>query len=259
MKEYLRKRQRENKIASVCGVVLAVALHGAAALFVSMHGLTYLWPPSEEYNFVIDFTEPEPPVAKYQKEPVAPKVEKQKPVQVVQKSEAPIPAPVETSTTQQVAQDTFGDVEVPTPEVQEPQLDARASFGGIKKKPSQSTTPVSADAASTFKDGAKSGNSIAAGTDGKPNAHLEGREVLGFIPKPKYERQESGIVTVIVKVDHNGKVVHTAIDPTATTISDSSLIQEARNSAQATKFTPAKADADNPLQTGTITYYFKLQ
>lgn len=242
------------------GIVFTILAHGVAVAAVSMNGMSYLWPPTEDDQFVLDFVEMEAEPVRYSRQPVAETVDKTKPVEVVQKSESPITAAVAKNETQESLPDDFGDVETPAPEPEEPQLDARASFPGMGKKPSSATTPhVATDSSATFKAGAPDGNSRNASADGSPNAHLQGRDVLGYIPKPAYDKQESGKVVVKIYVTKEGAVKRASVAD-GTTVTDSRMIQDAINSAYNVKFTPAKdVDPENPLQQGTITYYFKLK
>ncbi len=260
MKEYLHRRERSRKRSNAMGIVFTILVHGVAVAAVSMNGMTYLWPPTENEQFVLDFVEMEPEPVHYGRQPVAETVDKTKPVEIVQKSESPITAAVPKNETQESLPDDFGDVETPAPEPEEPQLDARASFPGMGKKPSSATTPHTAtDSSATFKAGAPDGNSRNSTVDGSPNAHLQGREVLGYIPKPAYDKQESGKVVVKIVVTYEG-VVKQATVADGTTVNDSKIIQEAINSAYKVKFSKAKElDPEHPFQEGTITYYFKLK
>lgn len=242
------------------GIVFTILAHGVAVAAVSMNGMSYLWPPTEDDQFVLDFVEMEAEPVRYGRQPVAETVDKTKPVEVVQKSESPVTAAVAKNETQESLPDDFGDVETPAPEPEEPQLDARASFPGMGKKLSSATTPhVATDSSATFKAGAPDGNSRNASADGSPNAHLQGRDVLGYIPKPAYDKQESGKVVVKVRVTYEG-IVKLATVSDGTTVSDSKLIQEALNSAYKVKFSKANEyNPDEPFQEGTITYYFRLK
>lgn len=262
MKEYLQKREKSRKISNFCGIAVTVFIHAAAFAGVSMTGMTYFWPPSEENTFLLDFTEEiEPQEIKFDKEPVSPKPDMEKPVEVVQKSESPITVAEAKNETQEVKPDPFGDVEAPAPEPETPKIDPRASFGGVAKKKSSATTPhVSVDSAARFKAGQPDGNTLAGTAEGAPNANLKGREVLGFIQKPAYNKQESGVVIVGIAVDYKGAVQNAWVEK-GTTITDQSLIQAAINSAYMAKFskkTNLTAD-DTGLQKGTITYIFKLK
>ena len=263
MKEYLERRNRSNTLSTVIGAIVAVAVHALAICFVSFNGLTYIWPPPAEQTFLLDFTtEQEIVQPKYGKEPVAEQVDLDKPVELVQRSESPV---VDNTPNETPAQepDTFGDVEVPTPPAEpEHKLDQRASFPGMGKKDSNAGTAHAAqEQSNTFKDGQADGNSSNYLTEGKSNAHLEGRKVDGELLKPAYDLQETGLVVVTIWVDVYGNVQKAIPGAPGTTIDDRNLWAEARNAAMRTHFTKVtKITADTPqLQEGTITYIFKLK
>lgn len=91
MKQYLRDRKKKSETATVTGVVLTVAVHLVALLFCSFTGIKYLYPPPQEQAFLIDFEEEEQPVIRrqrYGRMPQAETVDKQKPVNLIQKSES---------------------------------------------------------------------------------------------------------------------------------------------------------------------------
>lgn len=260
MSQYAIIRRRTGKRSVVAGMALTLLAHVAAFVLVSVHGLTYIWPPAQEQSLLLDFTEVEETVKPhYGREPVAPKVDRTKPVELVRKSKSPVAQTV-ANTTQAAAPDDFGDVDSPTPKV-EPAIDPRASFPGMGKKPSDAGTPHSADKASeTFRDGQVDGNSANAAVDGKSNAHLQGRRVDGNLIKPGYRVQKSGVVVVKILVDVYGNVRSAEPGMPGTTLDDKTLWQEARNAAMKTHFTPVSDIANAPpLQEGTIKYIFNLK
>lgn len=264
MKEYLRRRTRSNRISTLIGVVVALALHGVFLAFGSFNGMKYIWPPPAEQTFLIDFTQEEDPVEpKYGKEPVAEQVDREKPVELVQRSESPV---VDNTPNETPAQepDDFGDVDVPTPPVEpeQPKIDPRAAFPGMGKKDSNAGTAHAArDSSARFKAGQADGNSASNVTEGRSNAHLLGRSVDGDLIAPNYKRQDSGVVVVTIWVDVYGNVQKAIPGAKGTTVDDANLWNEARNAAMKTHFTKVKnITADTPqLQEGTITYIFKLK
>jgi hypothetical protein len=93
--------------------------------------------------------------------------------------------------------------------------------------------------------------------EGSANAHVKGRSVLGSLPKPTYNAQVEGIVVVAVKVDQYGTVTEAIPGADGTTVNDKDLWNAARSAALKAHFNQsASAPA---LQTGTITYIFKLK
>ena len=265
MKEYLERRKRNSAFSTATGIAVTVVLHVAAVVFISFHGMKYIWPPPAEQTFLIDFSnEQEIIEQKYGKEPVAEQVDLEKPVELVQRSESPV---VDNTPNETPAQepDAFGDVEVPTPPVEpeQPKIDPRAAFPGMGKKDSNAGTAHAArDSSNTFKAGQADGNSATnAITEGRSNAHLLGRRVDGDLIKPDYKLQNSGVVIVTIWVDVSGNVQKAIPGAPGTTVDDKNLWNEARNAAMRTHFTKvSNITEDTPqLQEGTITYIFKLK
>lgn len=94
------------------------------------------------------------------------------------------------------------------------------------------------------------------GGGGGVSANLSGRNVLS-LPKPDINSQEEGKVVVEIRVDRSGKVVNANPGVKGSTTLDSYLLGIAKKYALASKF-DAKTDAPS-IQTGSITYYFKLK
>ena len=249
------KRERNAKIT---GIILSVIAHACALALVSVSGLKYIYPPPQEQSMLIDFTEaPELAQQPQGQEPLAEEVDLTRPVELAQRSESPYVAdkPNETPQTQP---DPAGDVEVPAPEPKEPALDPRASFPGMSRKDTSHTAPhAAAEAGEAFKAGQPQGNTDHGRTDGKPNAHVEGRSTVGNIPRPAYNVQESGVVVVNIWVDNYGNVVKAVPGGDGTTVLNKTLLTAARKAALETHF---NMNADAPaMQEGTITYYFNLK
>ena len=95
----------------------------------------------------------------------------------------------------------------------------------------------------------------AQGFIGPANAHLQGRTVLGTLPKPSYSAQAEGRVVVQIKVNQYGEVTDAIPGIEGTTVTDKNLWTAARNAALKAHFNQ-KADAP-AAQLGTITYIFR--
>jgi hypothetical protein len=260
MKEYLRERKKTEDRSKVTGIVLTVLLHASALCLVSFSGLNYIYPPPEETSFLLDFTEEEDPQFKpvYGREPQGEDVDREKDVELVQKSESPNES-LAQNLTPAAKPDDFGDVETPEPpREEEPKLDPRAAFPGMAKKDTTLTAPHNArEASSDFRAGQATGNTEKARTEGVANAHVEGRKVnKSTLVKPGYGVQESGKIVMDIWVDNYGNVIK-AIVGDGTTISNTKLIAEARAAAMKAHF-DQKIDAP-AMQEGTITYIFNLQ
>lgn len=93
------------------------------------------------------------------------------------------------------------------------------------------------------------------GTDGT-SFSLAGRNPES-LPKPEYNYQVEGKVVVTITVDKYGKVNKAIAGAKGSTTLDANLLEAAKKAALKAKF-DTKLDAQGD-QTGTITYYFKLQ
>jgi hypothetical protein len=263
MQPYLRTRQQQDKRGRWTGLAVTAGVHALAIVLCAATGLKYLDPPPPETSFLIDFEEEireleRPMPSKAGRQPQAEETDLTKPVELVQKAESPYvnDRPNKTPATRP---DTHGDVEVPTPpQEEEPKLDPRAAFPGMSRKDDKATAPHSANEASEgFKAGQPDGNTKTGRTEGNANAHLKGRNVVGTLPVPSYNIQLEGIVVVQVKVDQYGDVKEAIPGVEGTTVTDKRLWSAARAAAMKAHF---NVSADAPLlQTGTITYKFKLQ
>ena len=100
-------------------------------------------------------------------------------------------------------------------------------------------------------DGKGNGSGKGKGTSFK----LDGR-TKKFLPEPKYDIQESGIVTVDIVVNREGKVIRARAGGRGTTTTNSTLWKSAEEAAYKTMFS-SKSDAAEE-QKGSITYHFIL-
>ena len=262
MQPYQRTRQQRDRRANVTGILVTVAVHALALIICLTSGLSYLDPPPpERTSLVIEFEEElaveKPTPSQIGREPQAENVDVTKPVELVQKAESPY-VKEQPNTTPATKPDTHGDVEVPTPKQEEPKLDPRASFPGMSTQDNTSTTPHGAtEASGEFKAGQPDGNAKEGRTEGKANAHLQGRSVLGTLPLPAYSTQLEGTVVVLITVNQYGEVTDAIPGAEGTTVTDKTLWTAARNAALKAHFNQ-KADAP-AVQQGTITYIFKLK
>ena len=172
-----RIRENSERKGVVTGVVMTAVLHLCALALVSFTGLKYIYPPPQERAMLIDFTD-EPAALveeQYGTEPQAEEVNLDEAVRLVQQSSSPEVADRE-NLTPETAPDDFGDVETPAPEPEQPALDPRAAFPGMARKDTTLTAAhAAADSSALFKAGQAAGNTASGRTDGKPNAHVQGR------------------------------------------------------------------------------------
>lgn len=227
---YMERRERSAKTGRVIGLSLVCLTHICAFALLSVNGLSYIYPPPEESTFLLDFS-----------------------------TEVP---DIQTKPGKEPAKDDFGDVPTPAPEPETPKLDPRASFPGMNKKPSRSTTPHTAEKATeTFRDGQGDGNTKTESQGVKANAHLEGRKSDGSVIVPNYKEQISGKVVVKIWVDAYGNVRNAVVDASGTTVDNKTLWTEARNAAMRTHFSKLNniTETTPELQEGHIIYYFTLK
>ena len=262
MQPYQRTRETREKRANVTGILVTLLFHVLVLVVFLTCGLPYLDPPPpERTSLLIEFEEEEDVrttlVPKVGRQPQAEEVDVTKPVELVQKAESPY-VNDRPNTTPATRPDDHGDVDVPVPPVKEPQLDPRASFPGMSSMEDPATAPHSAsEAGDGFKAGQPDGNTREGKTEGSANAHVKGRNVVGSLPKPTYNAQVEGTVVVQVKVDQYGQVTEAIPGAEGTTVTEKTLWNAARNAALKAHF---NMDANAPaLQTGTITYIFKLK
>jgi len=260
MKPYIRERDKQGRIATLTGIVVTIGLHVVLIVACVFTGLKYIYPPPQEQTFLIDFQEPEQQVQVEQiadgSQPMAEVVNKNKDVNLVQKSEAPVKG-TKANLGKASTVDDFGDVDVPKPKT-EKVIDNRALFHAADNKSNKDTlaAQTARKVSNALKAGHPNGNTDVGKTIGEPNAHLKGRNHLGSLPKPSYSVQNEGTVVVTIWVDQYGNVQKARAGEGGTTVTDKTLWAAARNAAMKAHFNP---DTNAPaLQQGTITYIFKL-
>lgn len=260
MQPYQHEQARNERVARTTGIVLTVAAHLCLVVFGVFKGMKYLYPPPQEQTFVIDFQENEPERAQPIRtgtRPQAEEVDRTKPVELVQRSEAPHVGTKPNKAPESVVDD-HGDVEISQP-VREKPIDRRSLFPTADNKADKDTlaAQTAAKVSEALKAGHPQGNTKTGRTDGTPNARLKGRTVLGTLPKPAYGVQESGVVVVKIWVDQYGTVQKALAGADGSTTNNSTLLAAARKAAMDAHF---NVSADAPaLQEGTITYVFNLK
>ena len=260
MQHYKQERSLQEKISRGLGITLTVAFHAVLLCCGAFSGFRYIYPPPEENTFVIDFSEEQaqkPQRQKYGNQPQAVEIDRTKPVNLVQQSQAQETGS-KANTAQEATVDDFGDVERYEPPREKP-IEKKALFHAADNQPSEDT--LAAQTAHTvteaLKAGHAAGNTESGKQSGEPSARLKGRKpVNGYLPKPSYNSQESGTVVVTIWVDQYGNVKKAKAGAEGTTVVDQKLWSAARAAALQAHF---NTDADAPaLQEGTITYIFKL-
>ena len=260
MADYRQERKQTERIGKVTGIAATAAAHVLLVVFGAFSGLKYIYPPPEEQTFLIDFSEAEPEPVRQTfngAQPQAEEVDRTRPVELVQRSDAQHQGTKPNEAPESTLGDD-GDVEQYEPPREKP-IDRRALFHAADNKTDKDTlaAQTASQVSEALKAGHPQGNTATGKTDGKPNAHLQGRTVLGTLPAPSYGVQNSGIVVVRIWVDQYGTVQKAIAGVEGTTVTDKDLWNAARNAALDAHFTQSvEAPA---LQEGTITYKFNLK
>ncbi len=127
--------------------------------------------------------------------------------------------------------------------------------------------PGSSNSTQSASSGQTTGASVAGSERGTPDADtslgeglsgdfsLAGRSLVGSLPVPSYTTQSEGRVVISITVDELGRVTSANYSVAGSTTNDSRLVSSARTAALKARFTPS----DSFLQSGTITYIFKMR
>lgn len=84
---------------------------------------------------------------------------------------------------------------------------------------------------------------------------LQGRGLLGSLPKPAYTANAAGKVLIDVVVDASGKVTKATYRAQGSTTNNAELVEAARRAALKARFT----ESESMVQGGTITYIFRMR
>ena len=259
--QYKIDRARREMISRATGIVLTVAAHGGLLVCGAISGFTYLDPPPpEREQILIDFDAVEltkPKQLWNGTEAKAADPDPNKLTSLVQRSEA-MHEGTKSNEAPEAQVDDFGDVDVPDPKPKK-EIDRRALFRTADNKTNKDTLAqqTAEKVTESLKAGHAQGNTLTGDTSGHPNAKLEGRTVVGSLPKPQYNVQKAGRVVVTISVDRYGNVQTAQPGAEGTNVTDSELWTAARKAAMNTHF---NTSADAPeKQYGTITYIFSLE
>lgn len=247
----------ENK-AKLFGLILTAIFHAGLFLVFTGSGLKYIYPPPEEQAVLMEFPEDElsPVEMAAGIEPRTPEPEPEKEVQLVQKSEGPVEGSKLNEAEEATVSDD-GDVEVPE-QPRPKEINKRALFTSANNNKKDTLAPQTADKVSdALTAGHAKGNTRTGATEGAPSAKLAGRTVMGSLPLPSYEVQESGRVVVAITVDREGNVTSAIPGAPGTSISSSRLREAAKQAALRAKFNISEKAPVS--QDGTITYIFTLK
>lgn len=84
---------------------------------------------------------------------------------------------------------------------------------------------------------------------------LQGRGLVGSLPRPDYPGTKSGKIVIRVTVGPKGDVTGASFEPRGSTESDADLVAAAIAAARKARFTESAA----AVQGGTITYIFRME
>lgn len=214
--------------AIVAAAVYGVLLAGSFAA-VSFDFTPALEKPGD--TILVDFTEPVP------EEPPRPPVQVAKEPRVHDEA-----APVE-----QVAQAAGKDEVTETPN---PKALFKMNRGGADE-PDNAGNPRAREG-----EDKASGRGPGLNPDGldQLDKGLQGRGLVGDLPRPSYPGGKSGKVVIRVTVDARGRVTGASYEPVGSTTDAPELVAAARQAALKARFTESRA----AVQGGTITYVFTL-
>ena len=102
---------------------------------------------------------------------------------------------------------------------------------------------------------AESNNYTGGGTGSGHSWGLNGRTISGRLPEPAYNKNEEGVIVVSIEVDGKGNVISAKAGAAGTTIGDATMRRNAEQAAMKAKFNGIDEDI---IQSGTITYRYKL-
>lgn len=118
--------------------------------------------------------------------------------------------------------------------------------------PEQTGNPRAELADKDKSSGTGNGSDTFAGT---LDAGLQGRGLVGLLPKPEYAANAVGKVVIEVTVDASGKVTSAKYRQNGSTTNNSTLVEAARRAALKARFT----ESDRFVQGGSITYIFRME
>jgi len=244
------------------GILSTIVFNGLVLIVCSMSGLTYLDPPPEEYSeTLIEFEAEELFEQKIEVGAgIQPRSETADPTQdirLVQNSEAPVESKRANESMESTV-GTEGDVEIPEPP-REPVIDQRALFPSADNNIKDTlSTQVADKVTDALTAGHAQGNTRVGNPEGEPSAKLQGRSVMGSLPRPADDKiQKSGVVVVRIQVNRNGDVTSAIAGEVGTTVTDKTLWDNAVAAAKKAKFNVSRNAPES--QQGTITYVFNLR
>ena len=246
----MTKQQRQAREGKKIGTVLTVAFHAVLLIVLGISGFKLIYPPPPEQGILLEIPLEEvskPVVKQLSREPRAPKADPEKEVNIVQKAKAPLQSEKSNAGKATTAQGK-GDVPIAEPKRE---VDKRALFPSADNKKDTKQAQTSEKIENDLRAGHSQGNTDSGPVTGQPSVRLEGRSVVGSLPKPKYEVNKSGVVVVKIVVDETGKVTNAIPGQSGTTVNDPTLWQAAKTAALKARFSPTSNSSTTGSGTGT--------
>lgn len=159
-----------------------------------------------------------------------------------------------------------GEVPVPEPEPQSREPVAPNPTPAPREVNPQALFPGRSDSGASSSQGAAGGAGDQGSAEGAPRGavsggegsssgvSLEGRYLVGNLPRPAYSVQQEGRVVIRITVNGQGVVTGAVYEAAGSTTNNGELVSAARAAALRARFTPGEED----VQQGTITYIFRL-
>lgn len=245
-------------------VIISVMVHAGLALMLALWSWTIPMPPPPEQGVLINFgTGPD---GQGMEEP-SPEMAQQTPTQAdITPQEKSLTqdfedAPVLKKIKEQKKKETVASkplASAPTEPVR--QVNQRALFSGKGTSASSGeglgNTPGNQGSLNGVAN-APHGSGTGIGNGGNGNFRLQGRNIVGSLPKPQYTVNNAGTVVVEIIVNRDGNVIKANALVQGSTVQDDALFKAAEKAALRARFTNSENGAD--IQRGTITYHFRIQ
>ena len=247
---YYEQDDRRGRMWGIIGVVLYVAL------CVGVMFITYrIALPEPELGILVDFGtgdtgsgEDDLALSEQDTRPVAPRQQNTQTETVMTSDEPDTPAIISEP---RPVTEPARPVEQPTPQRE---VDRRALFPGrTEGSTSASQGTAGGEGNQGTQEGAPNGSDSAGGS-GSSGFSLAGRYLVGNLPRPAYAADAEGRVVIRITVDRDGTVKSATYEQAGSTTNHGDLVSAARTAAMRARFTASDAE----IQTGTITYIFKL-
>ena len=260
MNDPLKKRTPEEKKDSLISAAVTLVLAALIVILCAFIGLKYPDPPIPEEGVEVNLGNSDLGLGEVEPSDNSENM-----------SQATQPAP---STGERVATQSHSDAAIKTAEnntqanttttptttpqteqKEQPQINQRALFSGNKNSAKGGSQGVTSGTGNQGKEGGDPNSKRYDGTPGNGGAgySLKGRSAAA-LPKPTYNSQKEGKIIVKIWVNRDGTVKQAEAPQQGSTITETSLVQQAREAALKARFS---ADPNaTELQVGTITYVF---